>query len=38
LSKAGIEKNISSLKELGIIERKGARKLGHWGINSVHLK
>jgi len=36
LSMAGIEKNISTLKELGIIERKGARKSGYWVINSVH--
>ena len=36
LSTAAIEKNISMLKELGIIERKGARKLGHWAISSSH--
>lgn len=36
LSIAGIEKSISTIKELGIIERKGSRKSGHWVINNIH--
>ncbi len=36
LSTAGIEKSISTIKELGIIERKGSRKSGHWVINNIH--
>lgn len=32
LSDSGVRKNISKLKELGIIKREGSNKTGYWKI------
>ena len=37
LSKSGINNRIANLKEMGVIERVGSKKTGHWKVNEEKL-